>query len=126
MGEATAAILNASAAPKLFDQTAPLVLPETNRWSFHFWMIAPVLEGRYAFLGEAGTKWVAVSRQRFTQINAVPQGVEIEMAGATGETVRLGYTTLDSGGNPKPTTFFNCTITASGRATARIPAHSCA
>lgn len=44
-----------------------LVMPTTDRWSFNLWTVVPVLSGGYAFLGEASSKWVALSRQRYVQ-----------------------------------------------------------
>jgi hypothetical protein len=119
---------NSSAAPQLFSNTSPLKVSQTDRWSFQFWTVSPVLAGGYAFLGEADSKWIAVSRQRFANVrlNSNPAtGFAVDVVGAPGEMVRLGYTTVAASHGPAATTFFACKIGTGGTATATIPEGKC-
>jgi len=124
---------NTSSTLFAVDRDHPLVLPPTDRWSFQLVTVAPVLEGGWVFLGEAKTKWVAVSRQRFASISAGDEtGFTAQLVGAPGETVTLGYakvtTTTTEGGARTigDAVFFDCVVPSKGSATASIPAGKCA
>ena len=98
-----------------------LTLPQTDRWTFNLWTVVPVLANGYAFLGEARSKWVSVSPQRFTAISASPQGLEVTATGAPGELLSLSYARPGS----EVASTFQCTVGADGVAHASIPAHIC-
>mmetsp|Transcript_16556 Transcript_16556/g.48694 ORF Transcript_16556/g.48694 Transcript_16556/m.48694 type:complete len:197 (-) Transcript_16556:114-704(-) len=112
---------NTSNSVFVVDGAHPLHLPASDRWSFSFVTLAPVLEGGWAFLGEAASKWVAVSNQRFANLKGGTEGGTIDVFGSPGETVQLAYS-KPAGAKP---IFFDCMIPGSGSTTATIPAGTC-
>lgn len=120
---------NSSSTVVHVDKDHPLLLMRSDRWSFNYWTLVPRLASGWAFLGEARTKWIAVSPQRFTSVAALPSlsdssdaEVTVAMVGKPGEIVQLGFVA------PSSTTvaFLNCTIGLHGKATARMPSRQCA
>lgn len=111
---------NSSSHPVRFDAAHPLQLPAGDRWSFQYVTVAPVLANGYVFLGEAATKWMAVSRQRFSAITPTANGVTVAVAGAPGELVNIAYTRVSAGGAPAPTTYVECKIPVGGSTTINI------
>ncbi len=60
-----------------------------NQVDFHYYVISPVLESGWAFLGEA--KFVTVSHQRFTDIQSTSTSLSITLAGTPNEQVNLQF-----------------------------------
>jgi hypothetical protein len=90
----------------------PYSVPESNRTNAHVYCIAPIFSNGWSFLGEAETKWTAVSQDRFSQLVVLTDGFSISMAGAPGELVQMMVHT--------PSRLFirvSCTLTSSGTAT---------
>lgn len=98
-----------------------LTLPVTDRWTFNLWTVVQVLSNGYAFLGEAQSKWVSISPQRFTAITASPKGIEVTATGASDELLHLSYARPGS----SVATTFQCTVGPNGIVHASIPAHTC-
>lgn len=115
---------NTTASLFVVDAAHPLTLPAGDRWSFQFVTLCPVLKGGWVFQGEASSKWIAVSRQRFGIITATDSGLSVPVTGAPGETVVLGYSRLVQG-KPALAISFNCVIPASGSTVAAIPGNVC-
>ncbi len=69
-------------------------IPESNRTNCHVYAIAPVFpENGWAFLGEATTKWTAVSRNRFSNLQIDLDDVSVVVNGAPSEVVLLWLAT---------------------------------
>lgn len=82
---------NATANPQIFDDDHPIQLPVTNKWSFHYWTIVPVLSNGWSLMGEANTKWISVSTQRFENIHVTPSNVSVLISGVPGEVVSVMF-----------------------------------
>eukprot|EP00041_Stephanoeca_diplocostata_P026734 m.726103 g.726103 ORF g.726103 m.726103 type:complete len:153 (-) comp23028_c0_seq54:438-896(-) len=97
-------------------------VPATGLLDFQLWSFAPRLESGWAFLGEALSKWVAVSPQRFASIvDDAASGPTVSIVGVPGEIVSVAYVppkTLEIAA-------VDCVIDASGKATFNAVSHSC-
>jgi hypothetical protein len=90
----------------------PYSVPKSNRTNAHVYCIAPIFSNGWSFLGEAETKWTAVSQDRFSQLVVLTDGFSVSMAGAPGELVQMMVHT--------PSHLFirvSCTLPSSGMAT---------
>ena len=104
---------NATDAPvRLGGADAALALPATDKLSFVLWTAAPVLGNGWAFMGEASTKWVAVSNDRFGAGLMVEfdTGLQVTAQGQAGEVIRVMAL---APGATVPTTV-DCTVPESG------------
>ena len=80
----------AAHAARSFDGGNALPLQSRDELDFQLWTVAPRLSNGWALLGEAGTKWVGVSRRRFASIEAAPDGgLVVQCHGVTGERIEL-------------------------------------
>ena len=83
---------NATREARPFDPAHALPLHAFSEWDFQLWTIAPRDANGWAFLGEAGTKWVGVSRRRFVSVGAAPSpggGLLVRCQGTAGERIEL-------------------------------------
>jgi hypothetical protein len=74
-----------------FDSTKPIQLPDTDEYNFNFWTAAPVLSNGFVFMGEAETKWVAVSQDRFSELVVYPDMFYVTAEGYPGEEITMLY-----------------------------------
>lgn len=87
-------------------------VPESNRTNCHVYAIAPIFpENGWAFLGEATTKWTAVSSNRFSNLQVNFDEVSVLVHGAPKELVTLWTATPNMEVVSVP-----CTLDESGRA----------
>lgn len=82
---------NSTANPQVFDDNHPIQLPTTDKWSFQYWTIAPLLTNGWCLMGEADTKWIPVSTQRFQDISTTPSNISVVVVGAPGEVVNIMF-----------------------------------
>jgi len=82
---------NSTANPQVFDTNHPIQLPVTDEWSFQYWTIAPLLTNGWCLMGEADTKWIPVSEQRFQDIHATPSNASVVVLGVPGEVVSVMF-----------------------------------
>ena len=81
---------NGTRASRPFDEAHALPLRSFNEWDFQVWTIAPRGSNGWAFLGEAGTKWVGVSRRRFVSVGVASDGgLLVHCRGTSGEKIEL-------------------------------------
>ena len=87
-------------------------VPKTNKTHVHAFCIAPKFDNGWIFLGEAQTKWTAVSKDRFSHLVVHPKGFSVSIKGAPNEVVFLYFW------SPKESDFvnFGCTLSEAGRA----------
>lgn len=102
-----------------FDDSHSLAVPKTDKWSFNYWTVAPVLKNGWVILGEI-TKWVSMSAARFTSIDVAQDSLKLELAGATGEEVQIAFLKPAS----KSPTVVKCTF-ASQKLTLTMPDGKC-
>ena len=88
-GKHVAFEVNGTKSLQAFDAEHPIKLGVVAKYNFNLWTIAPVLEGGWALLGEAQTKWVAVSAKRFTRVDADSTSLTVQMRGEAGESVEV-------------------------------------
>jgi len=67
----------------------PLQVPATNKANFVAYGFAPTLPNGWVFFGEAETKWVPVSRDRFSNLVATDQCMTVTVRGEAHERVNL-------------------------------------
>lgn len=112
---------NHTNTPQIFDATHPIALPHTDKWSFNVWTVAPVLSNGWVFMGEANSKWVAVSNDRFTDLVVDKTSVSVTMEGKPGEDVSVFFlapSTTDA-------VSVSCTIPSSRKTRLVMPAKTC-
>ena len=116
----------------VFDDITPLPVSANDRWSFNFWTASPPLSNGYYFLGEADSKWIAVSKQRFTTIEPTAEGFEVTFVGSPNETVQLAWAAplapagTDGAARASPARHtLSCTVNSTGQTTATFPAGVC-
>jgi hypothetical protein len=81
---------NHTGTARPFDQSNPLPLRSLGEWDFQLWTIAPRSSNGWAFLGEAGSKWVGVSQRRFDSVStASGGGLLVHCRGVRGESIQL-------------------------------------
>ena len=68
-----------------------LDISATDKSTFQLWTVAPVLPNGFIFMGEAETKWVSVSNDRFRNLEISSEGFTVEFTGKPGETVEMMY-----------------------------------
>lgn len=68
-------------------KSTPLLLPQTNKYTFNVWSLSPRLPSGWALLGECTTKWVPVSSQRFEEVDDHGTGISAHVKGPPGEIV---------------------------------------
>lgn len=71
----------------------PIDVPKTDKKSPVLICVAPVFANGWAFLGEAETKWVPVSADRFSRFVLYTDGFSIQLQGEPGEQVELIFRT---------------------------------
>jgi len=108
-------------APQKFDPAHPISLPNTDKYTFNVWTAAPVLSNGWTFMGEAQTKWVAVSNDRFSDLAVTDASVSVVVTGHPGEKVEIMFVA------PGDTTAITvtCTVTESTKVVASVPDQSC-
>lgn len=110
---------NTTGLARPFDEGNALPLQSRGEFDFQLWTIAPRSSNGWALLGEAGSKWVGVSRKRFASVPvATEEGLLVHCDGIRGERIQLlavppGTSQAVSGWH---------TFKASGVATVRITA----
>ena len=73
-----------------FDAANALPLQSRDEMDFQLWTVAPRLSNGWVLLGEAGTKWVGVSRRRIASVEtAVDGGLVVQCHGVAGERIEL-------------------------------------
>lgn len=110
---------NSSSAP-LLRVHREISIPATDKSTFNLWTIAPTLSNGWIFMGEARTKWVPISRDRFQNIYVFPDVFFAEFVGSPGEEVELWF--AKEGEKPVSTT---CTVTESGAMRLEVPSKTC-
>ena len=81
---------NTTGVAHLFDDANALPLRSLNEHDFQLWTVAPRSSNGWAFLGEAGSKWVGVSRRRFVSVEtATDGGLRVLCRGVRGERIQL-------------------------------------
>lgn len=112
---------NSSSSVVRVNEKEPLRIPRGDRWSFNYWTLSPVLSNGFTFLGEAGTKWVAGSVDRFSKVTQTKSGLEVIAKGTAGEKVSLSWCAPDS----LVVTTVVCSIPAGGELSISIPRTTC-
>jgi len=110
-----------------FDATHPLSLPKTDKYTFNLWTAAPVLSNGYVFMGEATTKWVSASRDRFSDLVVYPDQIYVTANGAENETIEISFAPPVSAAGlveSRVVKTFSCTFGESGSLKIAIPALS--
>ena len=82
---------NNTKSVQAFDSTKSIHIPDTDEYNFNFWTAAPVLSNGFVFMGEADTKWVAVSQDRFSEMVVYPDMFYITAEGYPGEEITMLY-----------------------------------
>lgn len=103
---------------RVFDAEHPIMLPSTDKHTFNMWTAAPELSNGFVFMGEANTKWVAVSNDRFSDLVVYPDMFYVTASGAPGEKIEILYVDPSE---TKPTQF-TCTFGESGSLQIAVPA----
>jgi hypothetical protein len=104
-----------------FGENAPLNIPAGKTYGdYYYWIAAPVLDNGWKFLGETD-KFITVSKQRFKSIITTNDGVQVQLAGKSGEQVNLSFSP------PTNTSIqhYTCTISPSGFSLFALPEGSC-
>jgi len=109
---------NTTSDVRLFDAAHPIALPSTDKHTFNLWTAAPELSNGFVFMGEANTKWVAVSNDRFADLVVYPDMFYVTATGAPGEKIELMYV---APADDSPTSFA-CTFGESGSLQIAVPA----
>merc|ERR1719397_23203 len=87
---------NNTKTPQLFGPNHPIKLPDTNKWTFNLWTVAPILSNGWVFMGEAESKWVAVSNDRFSNLMVLETSIFIDIEGEPGEIVNTLFLAPES------------------------------
>jgi hypothetical protein len=104
-----------------FDGGHPIPLAACGEVDFQLWHTAPVFANGWALLGEL-TKFTPVSTGRVKQVQVAGGSVVVDVYGQAGEAVPLTfYNTATTN-----TTTLACVLDVAGRATAIVPAGTCA
>lgn len=120
------------------DPSHPITLPATDKWSFAFYTFVPRLSNGWACVGEADSKWMALSSDRFTRVaatsgsslsspsSALPSstfgaGIVVELRGVAGEKVRIGFVAP----NVSAINYIECVVPASEYLAVTMPDASC-
>eukprot|EP01060_Flectonema_neradi_P022739 TRINITY_DN3096_c3_g1_i1.p1 TRINITY_DN3096_c3_g1~~TRINITY_DN3096_c3_g1_i1.p1 ORF type:complete len:744 (+),score=133.13 TRINITY_DN3096_c3_g1_i1:75-2306(+) len=80
---------NSTQVAQKFDDSNPIALPQTDKWDFNLWTAAPILYNGWVVMGEATSKWVSMSKQRFNSVAVEKSSVTVELAGQSGEEVEV-------------------------------------
>ena len=82
---------NSSSAPQAFGpgDANPIALKASDKSTFQVWTAAPKFDNGWVLMGEAATKWVAVSSDRFEKLTVSELGFSIEVKGSAGEVVEV-------------------------------------
>ena len=86
-------------------------VPASNRTHCHVYAIAPIFPNGWAFLGEANTKWTAVSGNRFSNLQMDQDGFTMLVKGAPEEVVILWLNSPSEGA-----VSVNCQLSVAGQA----------
>jgi len=104
-----------------FSAASPVAVAPNTKASFALLHVSPVGQASgWALVGEMD-KWVATSADRFADAEDSPMGLNVELKGDSGETVRVGF--AKAGG--RAITTVACTIGPSGRISIAMPAAKC-
>jgi len=98
----------------------PYTVPISNRTNVHVYCIAPVFPNGWSFLGEAETKWTAVSGDRFSELVVDSDGFSVSVAGAPSEVVQLVVRSPEGDFR-----FVGCTLSSRGVAKFRSDRMEC-
>lgn len=115
--------LSSSNFPKISTAGAvslPYQVPSSDKTRAHVYCIAPIFPNGWSLLGEAETKWTAVSGDRFSRLVVDDDGFSVSLMGGPGELVHLVLRT--------PETKFvrvTCGLSPSGRARFHSAAMTC-
>ena len=75
---------------RTFDAANALALQSRGELDFQLWTLAPRLSNGWALVGEAGSKWVGVSRRRFASVETAPEGgLVVRCHGVAGERIEV-------------------------------------
>lgn len=81
---------NTTGEARPFDEANPLPLRSLGESDFQLWTVAPRSSNGWALLGEVASKWVGVSRRRFTSVvEDATGGLLVGCRGAAGEQISL-------------------------------------
>ena len=67
----------------------PLGVNSSKASDFQVWTISPTLPSGWTLLGEATSKWVPVSGDRFVGVTATASSLKVDLRGAPGEEVTV-------------------------------------
>jgi hypothetical protein len=81
---------NTSSDIHTINADATMSLAVSDRLTFQYFLVAPVLPNGWSFFGELD-KWVSVSADRFSGLMAADDGFRVEAKGVAGEVLRLGF-----------------------------------
>jgi len=112
---------NNTKTPQIFDATHSISLPKTDKWSFNVWTIAPVLSNGWVFMGEATSKWVAVSNDRFSNFVVLESSLFVDIEGEPGESVDVWFLAPHSTSSE----MVSCTIPAGSKTRLAMPKKIC-
>ncbi len=74
-------------------QTLPVTIPQTDKTQPVLTSVAPVFPNGWALLGEAESKWVPVSGDRFQDLRLLTDGFVVRVTGEPGEQVKIWFRT---------------------------------
>lgn len=112
---------NNTKVPQVFDATHPIKLPDTNKWTFNVWTIAPVLSNGWVLMGEADSKWVAVSNDRFSNLIVLENSLLVDIEGEPGEIIEVFLLAPGS----MEVLSVSCTIPSGSKTRLSMPAKVC-
>jgi len=115
---------NSTSSYKLFNETSPLTLDVSNKYTFEYYTFIPLLStdtDGYYLQGEVN-KWISVSGHRFKEIIYEDSGeVYVRMQGAVGETVDVAFVKY-----PDMTqTIVSCKVGETQQLVIRMPSQTC-
>jgi hypothetical protein len=97
-----------------------LNVPPTSMVNFTVHTLAPQLANGWVFLGEATTKWVAVSNDRFSDLVVMPDSLRVDITGEPLEEVEVLF--VAPGGKVLE---LACVIAQGGKMRIQMPGMSC-
>lgn len=96
-------------------------LAPTSMSNFTVHTLAPTLYNGWTLLGEANTKWVAVSNDRFSDLNIQPDSLSVDITGAPSEQVEILFLAPKTAEIVK----VECAIGQSGKMRIQVPGSQC-
>jgi len=104
-----------------FDGGHPIQLPVCGEVDFQLWHTAPVFANGWALLGEL-SKFTPIATGRVKEVQVLGDSVVVDVYGQAGEAVPITFYNAAT----TNTTTLSCVLDVAGRATAIVPAGTCA